>query len=650
MDDDDDDDDDDDNDDDDDDEDENDDEEDAEGGGTDSGSQTSSHFSSILAEEEEDAAAAIDVAALAHVRVLGAEARARVLAGLYLCRFDTSQVVRQSALVAWKNVVTNTPRTLRETLPALLSALIGGLSSGDEEREEACGKCLGEMVRKMGDRVLPTMVPLLRAELTAPGASPAQRRGVCAGLSEVVSSANRPQLAAHLPSLLPTVQFALCDEGADVRAAAGAAFAALQRALGPGAVQTMIPALLEGVEAAPEGPLRARALAGLAVVVSARPKDVLSALLPRLVAAPISAARAAALGVAAAAGGAVLHYFWPSTLPALVAALVGGGRGGKKQQRVAVAGGGGGSGGETAEAQAAAVTARLRGPLGAAAAAAVRAVTEHGASWIVEETVKLFASPCAHTRRVTAWLLHCLISAAPWGGEGAPNGGVVAAAGALLCGPGAPVAGGGGAAAGAGAPPPPPFALPPIVAPGPPLGGQVPYLLRELVARACDADEGALRAAWDAVGGLLAGVVAGAGEEAVGTLGAVMDFLRGLLGAIVSDARFKRGGVGGSAEYHLPALSLPRGLDALLPLYLRALMAGAADVRRDAADGLGDLVDITSQEGLKPFFIKITGPLIRVAAGACAAAPGPPPPPLFASSTLPPSPTPPHPQTSSPFK
>ena len=40
-----------------------------------------------------------------------------------------------------------------------------------------------------------------------------------------------------------------------------------------------------------------------------------------------------------------------------------------------------------------------------------------------------------------------------------------------------------------------------------------------------------------------------------------------------------------------------------------ALQAASADLREAAAEGLGELVDITSEETLRPFVVQITGQL-----------------------------------------
>ena len=79
------------------------------------------------------------------------------------------------------------------------------------------GRCLGELVRKMGDRVLQQIIPILVRGMRDPEAS--TRQGVCTGLKEVLDNISREQLQEYLAQLLPTVQAALCDEDTTVRQA-----------------------------------------------------------------------------------------------------------------------------------------------------------------------------------------------------------------------------------------------------------------------------------------------------------------------------------------------------------------------------------------------------------------------------------------------
>jgi hypothetical protein len=39
----------------------------------------------------------------------------------------------------------------------------------------------------------------------------------------------------------------------------------------------------------------------------------------------------------------------------------------------------------------------------------------------------------------------------------------------------------------------------------------------------------------------------------------------------------------------------------------QGLMSGSAELREQAAEGLGELIDVTSEAALKPFVVPITG-------------------------------------------
>lgn len=71
----------------------------------------------------------------------------------------------------------------------------------------------------------------------------------------------------------------------------------------------------------------------------------------------------------------------------------------------------------------------------------------------------------------------------------------------------------------------------------------------------------------------------------------------------------QRVGVSGA---NLRGFDLPKGINAILPIFLQGLINGTADQRVHAAAGISDIVDRTSEASLKPFVTQITGPLIRV--------------------------------------
>jgi hypothetical protein len=77
----------------------------------------------------------------------------QVLSAIYISRSDSTLSVRQNSLQLWKSIVSNGPKTLREILPELLKELILKLSSVSYELQSEAGRCLGEIVKKMGEKV-----------------------------------------------------------------------------------------------------------------------------------------------------------------------------------------------------------------------------------------------------------------------------------------------------------------------------------------------------------------------------------------------------------------------------------------------------------------------------------------------------------------
>lgn len=81
--------------------------------------------------------------------------------------------------------------------------------------------------------------------------------------------------------------------------------------------------------------------------------------------------------------------------------------------------------------------------------------------------------------------------------------------------------------------------------------------------------------------------------------------------ALVPSTRqtLQRVGVPGS---NLAGFELPKGVNAILPIFLQGLMNGTPEQRTQAALAISDIVDRASEASLKPFVTQITGPLIRV--------------------------------------
>merc|ERR1719166_271446 len=62
----------------------------------------------------------------------------------------------------------------------------------------------------------------------------------------------------------------------------------------------------------------------------------------------------------------------------------------------------------------------------------------------------------------------------------------------------------------------------------------------------------------------------------------------------------------------LPGFCLPKGIAPLLPIFRESILNGAPELKEAAAQGLGEVIRVTSVDALKPSVIHITGPLIRI--------------------------------------
>jgi hypothetical protein len=128
-------------------------------------------------------------------------------------RSDIALTVRHSALHVWKTIISNTPRTLREILQTLFTLLLGCLASSNFDKRQVCplsrdhlpltrifvfqiaAKTLADLVRKLGERVLPEIIPILEKGLDSPLSD--QRQGVCIGLSEIMTACSRDYVSSR---------------------------------------------------------------------------------------------------------------------------------------------------------------------------------------------------------------------------------------------------------------------------------------------------------------------------------------------------------------------------------------------------------------------------------------------------------------------
>ncbi|KAL4137260.1 hypothetical protein PRIC2_000782 [Phytophthora ramorum] len=480
-------------------------------------------------EDDEDEASGSAAGDRAIIKLLGMQRRNAILASLYMIRSDTSAVVRQSALQVWKSVVANTPKTLRQILEALMNAIVSALSGDNMEKQTMAGRTLGEIVRKLGEHVLPEVVPILRAGLS-PSLPTGRRQGACVGLAEVIDCCTKKQIEDYVNTLVDAVLDGVCDELAEVRASAAQAFDVLHKGIGYRAIDETVPMLLERIRSSPSVEQQERALLGLQEILRVKSREVLPYLIPRLLVTPVTASAARAVSRVAQATGAVIHFQVERIFATFFAQYV-----------------------ELLEDSSSdAAKTELAEEIKRALRDVVLGVEAPGVHWLAIELCKYCESESALDRALAFELV----------GDFCSNAAV-------------------------------------------PYDDQAPLYLKQIVLHLNDQNDSVVRAASAALKGMN---VTTKPEQFAQHL----DFIRQSINSMVSDARHRKGGVG-DGEYLLPGLSIPKGLEPFLPSYQWALMNGSPELRQSAAAGLGELVELSSAPALRPYLIKLTGPLIRIA-------------------------------------
>ncbi|KAJ5888776.1 hypothetical protein N7495_008817 [Penicillium taxi] len=266
-------------------------------------------------EEEEEATQA----GQSLLEVLGEERRDKVLSALFICRCDTSGLVRTAALGVWKALVAS-PRTLKDMLPTLSQLIIRRLGSSNMEQKVIASNALGDLIKKAGESVLATLLPLLEEGLqTSPDVD--VKQGICIALRELISSATEDAVEDYEKVLISTVRVALVDADEDVREAAAEAFDSLQQILGKKAVDQVLPYLLHLLRNDDEAEQALSALLTL-LTEQTRANIILPNLIPTLLTPPVSAFNARALASLAEVAGGAMTRRLPNILNTLMDGMI----------------------------------------------------------------------------------------------------------------------------------------------------------------------------------------------------------------------------------------------------------------------------------------------------------------------------------------
>ncbi|KAK5172391.1 hypothetical protein LTR04_006393 [Oleoguttula sp. CCFEE 6159] len=442
------------------------------------------------------------------LEVLGEERRNKVLSALYICRCDTSGLVRTAAINVWKALVA-TPRTLRELVPTLTQLLIRRLASSNMEQKVIAGNALGELIRKAGEGVLATLLPTLEEGLQTSTDTDA-RQGICIALRELIASASPEALEDYEKTLISVVRTALVDPDRNVREAAAEAFDSLQKMFGKRAVEQVLPHLLNLLRSDDEAENALSALLTL-LTDSNRSNIILPNLLPTLLTSPITGFNARAIASLAEVASSAMNRRLPNILNTLLDNIV------------------------------ACKDSDLREELNTAFDTVLLSVDEYDGLNTAMSVMLALVKHDDHRKRYAADM-----HLAKFFTEAKID-----------------------------------------------ISRYNPDMIRALLIAFDDSDSEVVKAAWSALNELTKRLRKEEMESLVISTRQVLSQV----------------GVPGS---NLPGFSLPKGISAVLPIFLQGLMNGTAEQRTQAALAISDIIDRTSPDALKPFVTQITGPLIRV--------------------------------------
>ncbi|XP_046839578.1 eIF-2-alpha kinase activator GCN1-like isoform X2 [Xenia sp. Carnegie-2017] len=436
---------------------------------------------------------------------LGFERRNRVFSGLYMGRSDVSLPVRQAALHVWKVVVPNTPRVLREILSTLFSLLLGCLASSSNDKQQIAARTLGDLVRKLGERILPEIIPIFERGLKSNERE--KRLGVCIGLSEIIESTSKEQVLLYIDSVIPTVRQALCDPLPEVRRSAAETFNYLFKKIGAKALNDIIPDLLQQLAISS---LHDVTMDGLREVMAVRSKEVLPFIIPQLILPPVSTQVLAS--ISSVAGDSLTDYL-DEILTALITAL-------SKA---------------TDENQ-------LKQDLENSQTLILSIHDTRGSKIILDILIKYSGDVSLQLRKAAMRLLLTYCACTKYD---------------LL-----------------------PY---------------MPLLLQCILKRCSDSDVELLEINWNTLDSVCKRL---SPSEQVEHIPHVRCAIKYTCDAVQGD---------------LPGFCLPKkGVAPLLPIFREGILNGPPDVKQEAAEGLGQIINLTSPSALKPSVINITGPLIRI--------------------------------------
>ncbi|CCH61585.1 hypothetical protein TBLA_0F00410 [Henningerozyma blattae CBS 6284] len=252
------------------------------------------------------------------VEILGQERRDKILAALFVCRNDTSGIVRANTVDIWKALVPNTPRTIKEILPTLTGMIVSKLGSTSVTLRNIAAQTLGDLVRRVGSNAMSQLLPTLEENVNSSDDSNS-RQGICIALTALIEPSSAESLEQYQSIIVNIIRTTLIDGSEAVRQSAASVFDVYQNVVGKVAVDEILPYLLNILKSSENSE---NALLGLQEIMATKSEVIFPILIPTLLTQPIDGFRASALGSLAEVAGSALYRRLSTIINSLVDSLI----------------------------------------------------------------------------------------------------------------------------------------------------------------------------------------------------------------------------------------------------------------------------------------------------------------------------------------
>ncbi|KAG5518493.1 hypothetical protein PMAC_002889 [Pneumocystis sp. 'macacae'] len=248
--------------------------------------------------------------------VLGQEKRDYILASLYVIRQDFVEQVQFSALNIWKALVTNTSKTIKEILPVIIKMTIYSSATSAEVYDTVLVKTLGELVKKLGEDMMPHLLLPLQEGMNYSEATAKVR--ICIALTEIIRNSDIETLEPYKNGLIKTIQYGLIDVE-KVRKAIAQMFNVIYELYGNAIINQILPNLLDALHSNQDAENELEALKELIYV---RSQNILPILIPKITKVPLSTINARIISSFAEVSASNFKYYLSTIINAFVETLI----------------------------------------------------------------------------------------------------------------------------------------------------------------------------------------------------------------------------------------------------------------------------------------------------------------------------------------